>query len=66
MRTIDEMLHLSLLTPEQHQAVSDWIAQARSPEEILQMPAVLWQAVAHASDVMGIDRDLLRPPLMEA
>lgn len=66
MRTIDEMLHLSLLTPEQYQAVSQWISQSRTPEDILQMPPALWQAVERASDVMGIDRDLQRPPLLEA
>lgn len=66
MKTIDEMLHLSLLTPQQHREVSDWIAQANSPDEILQMPAELWKAVERASEVMGIDRDLLRPPLLEA
>jgi hypothetical protein len=66
MRTIDEMLHLSLLTPEQHQAVSQWIALSRTPEDILLMPTALWQAVERASEVMGIDRDLQRPPLMES
>lgn len=66
MRTIDEMLHLSLITPAQHQAVSQWISQSHTPEDILQMPPALWQAVERASDVMGIDRDLQRPPLLEA
>jgi len=66
MRTIDEMLHLALLTPEQHKQISAWIAQADSPEEILQMPAVLWRAIEQASEVMGIDQDLLRPPSLDA
>ena len=30
------------------------------------MPAPLWQAVEHASRVMGIDADLLRPPALDA
>lgn len=66
MRTIDEMLHLALLTPDQHKQISAWIAQADSPEEILQMPAVLWRAIEQASEVMGIDQDLLRPPSLDA
>lgn len=66
MKTIDEMLNLDLLTPEQHRQIGDWIARASSPEEILKMPAPLWQAVERASEVMGIDQDLTRPPLLGA
>ncbi len=66
MRTIDEMLHLALLTPDQHKQISAWIAQADSPEEILQMPTALWRAIEQASEVMGIDQDLLRPPSLDA
>ncbi|RZL08204.1 MAG: hypothetical protein EOP40_13845 [Rubrivivax sp.] len=66
MKTIDEMLHLALLTPDQHQDISAWIAQSDSPEDILKMPAPLWQAVERASTVMGIDDDLLRPPSLDA
>lgn len=66
MKTIDEMLNLDLLTPEQHFGISAWIARSDSPEEILQMPAPLWQAVERASQVMGINEDLLRPPSFDA
>lgn len=66
MKTIDEMLNLDLLTSEQHVEISAWIARSDSPEEILQMPAPLWQAVERASRVMGIDEDLLRPPALDA
>lgn len=66
MKTIDEMLNLDLLTSEQHGEISAWIARSASPEEILQMPAPLWQAVERASRVMGIDEDLLRPPALDA
>ncbi|MCO4093213.1 MAG: hypothetical protein HEQ37_00825 [Acidovorax sp.] len=66
MKTIDEMLHLELLTAEQHGDISAWIARSASPDEILQMPAPLWQAVERASQVMGINEDLLRPPAMDA
>lgn len=66
MKTIDEMLHLDLLTPEQHQEIGSWIALADSPEEILQMPPVLWTALERASEVMGVSEDLLRPPALDA
>ena len=62
MKTIDEMLNLDLLTHDQHRQISAWIADAASPEDILRMPAPLWQAVERASQVMGIDHDLLRTP----
>jgi hypothetical protein len=66
MKTIDEMLNLDLLTPEQHLEISDWIARSKSPEVILQMPAPLWQAVERASEAMGVNADLLRPPSLDA
>lgn len=66
MKTIDEMLNLALLTPEEHRQISQWIDQARSPDEILKMPAPLWRAVERASAVMGIDDDLMRPPALDA
>lgn len=66
MRTIDEMLHLDLLTPAQHHDISNWIDQAASPQEILQMPAPLWQALERASEAMGVNADLLRPPALDA
>lgn len=62
MKTIDEMLHLDLLTSDQHAQIGAWIAQAASPDEILKMPAPLWQAIERASAVMGIDQDLARDP----
>lgn len=66
MKTIDEMLNLDLLTREQHFEISAWIARSVSPEEILQMPAPLWQAVERASQAMGVNEDLLRPPSLDA
>mgnify|MGYP007040140955 CR=1 FL=1 len=62
MKTIDEMLHLELLTPAQHAFISEWIAQSRTPERILQMPTDMWQALERASEAMGIDQDLQREP----
>lgn len=66
MKTIDEMLSLELLTPDQHHQISAWIAHADTPEEILQMPAPLWKAVEQASAAMGVDQDLMRPPSLDA
>ena len=66
MKTIDEMLHLALLTPDQHSQISAWVAQANTPDEILKMPPILWRAIERASEVMGIDQDLMRPPLLDA
>lgn len=66
MKTIDEMLSLALLTPDQHHQISAWIANAESPEDILKMPAPLWRAVERASEVMGIDADLMRPPSLDS
>jgi ribosomal protein L29 len=62
VNTLDEMLNLELLTPEQHAQIRRWIARMKTPEAILQMPPGLWQALEHASDQMKVDRDLLRPP----
>lgn len=66
MKTIDEMLHLDLLTPQQHDDISAWIAHAATPEDILKMPAPLWQALERASEIMGINADLLRQPALDA
>ena len=65
MKTIDEMLHLELLTSEQHSFISEWIAQSRSPERILQRPSPMWQALERASASMGVDQDLQREPDFE-
>jgi hypothetical protein len=31
----------------------------------MKMPAPLWQALERASEVMGVDQDLLRPPALD-
>ena len=62
MKTIDEMLHLDLLTPDEHGAIAAWVARAKSPDGILAMPQPLWQALEKASIAMNIDADLARPP----
>lgn len=62
MKTLDEMLHLDLLTPQQHGEIAAWVADARTPDAILQMPAPLWRALELAAVAMNIDADLTRPP----
>ena len=66
MQTLDEMLSRRLLTPTQHAQIGAWIAHARSPERIRQMPAPLWRTLELASILMDVDADLTRiPPLGE-
>ncbi len=66
MKTIDEMLSLHLLTPDQHGQIGAWVAQARTPEAIMQMPAPLWRALELASVLMNFDADLCQPPCLDA
>ena len=66
MKTIDEMLHLDLLTAEQHSFIREWIAQSRTPERILQMPGPMWQALERASQSLGMDKDLWQEPALDA
>ena len=64
MQTLDEMLHRHLLTPAQHLEIGAWIAQARTPDAIRQMPAPLWRTLELASVLMNVDADLTQPPLL--
>ncbi len=59
------MLHLDLLSADQHREIASWIRAAKTPEAILAMPPELWQALEAASVAMGIDGDLTRPPALE-
>ncbi|MED5620934.1 hypothetical protein [Ideonella sp. BN130291] len=65
MQTLDDMLDLHLLTPDQHAEIGAWIAQARTPEAILEMPAPLWRKLELASVLMGFDADMAKAPLMQ-
>lgn len=65
VKTIDEMLSLRLLTPDQHSEIGAWIAQGRTPEAILQMPPSLWRTLELASVLMDFDRALLQPPSLD-
>jgi hypothetical protein len=62
LKTIDEMLHLDLLTADEHGAIAAWIGRAKSPDGILAMPQALWHALERASVAMNIDADLSRMP----
>jgi hypothetical protein len=66
VQTLDEMRSLHLLSPEQHRQIGAWIAAARTPEAIMQMPAHLWRALELSSVLMGFDRDLAQLPPMES
>lgn len=59
MRTLDEMLALDLLTLGQHMQIKTWLAGYKTPEQIMDMPAPLWQALQAASIQMNFDTDLL-------
>ena len=61
MQTLDEMVSLSPLTPDQHFEIGAYIARARTPELIMQMPPHLWRALELASVLMNVDADLTRP-----
>lgn len=64
MQTLDEMLGRRLLSAGQHAEISAWIAHAKTPEAILQMPPALWRTLALASVLMNVDADLTQPPLL--
>jgi hypothetical protein len=55
MQTLDEMLALNLLTPEQHFEIASWVSYSKSPEKIMEMPPHLWRALELASVLMDFD-----------
>ena len=55
MQTLDDMLGRHLLTTEQHRQIGAWIAVARTPQAILDMPADLWRTLELASVLIGFD-----------
>ncbi len=63
MQTLDEMLALHLLTADQHAEISAWVAQAKTPEAIMQMRPALWRRLELASVLMNVDADLMQPPM---
>lgn len=65
MQTLDDMLTRKLLTPEQHGRIGAFVAKARTPEAILDMPPDLWRTLALASVLMGVDADLQQTPSLD-
>ncbi len=61
MQTLDEMRRRHLLSHEQHASIRAWVAQGRTPEAIMAMPADLWRALSLASVLMNVDADLTQP-----
>jgi len=66
VKTLDGMLRLRLISREQHGEIGAWIAEARTPDAIMQMPAPLWSALELASVLIDVDTDLRQPPQFEA
>ena len=66
MQTLDDMLSRHLLTSEQHGRIGAWIAAARTPQAILDMPADLWRTLELASVLMGFDADMMLPAPLSA
>ncbi|CAM5798165.1 MAG: hypothetical protein V4844_13720 [Pseudomonadota bacterium] len=65
MNTLDEMRHRALLTAPQHAEIRAWVASARTPDAILQMPAHLWKTLELASVLMNVDADLSQAPALD-
>lgn len=62
MQTLDEMLSRNLLSADQHRQIRAWIADARTPHAILEMPSHFWRALELASVLMSFDADMMRAP----
>jgi len=65
MQTLDDMSKLALITADQHAEMRQWIMRARTPEEIMQMPAALWRRLELASVLMGLHADLSQAPTLQ-
>lgn len=65
MQTLDDMLRLNLLSVDQHAEIASWVAQARTPETILEMPPALWRSLELASVLMGFDADVSQAPWLQ-
>ena len=55
MQTLDDMLKLNLLTKDQHAEIRSWIAQAATPDAIMEMRPALWRSLELASVLMGFE-----------
>ncbi len=65
MKTLDEMRERNLLTAAQHAEIGAWVAQGRTPEAIMAMPAHLWRTLTLASVLMNVDADLVQMPSLD-
>lgn len=61
MQTLDDMLALNLLTPEQHFEIASWVSYSKTPDKIMAMPAHLWRALELASVLMDFDAEASPP-----
>ncbi|MCV2362907.1 hypothetical protein LNV23_05505 [Paucibacter sp. DJ1R-11] len=57
MQTLNEMLALKLLTPEQHFEILSWTTRAKTPEKIMEMPPHLWRSLELAAVLMGFESE---------
>ncbi len=57
MQTLNEMLALKLLTPEQHFEILSWTTRAKTPEKIMEMPPHLWRSLELAAVLMGFEAE---------
>jgi len=55
MQTLNEMLALKLLSPEQHFEILSWTTRAKTPEKIMEMPAHLWRSLELASVLLDAE-----------
>jgi len=57
MQTLNEMLALKLLSPEQHFEILSWTTRAKTPEKIMEMPPHLWRSLELAAALMGFESE---------
>ena len=46
MKTLDDMRELRLLSTDQHRQIAAWVAGAKTPQAIMEMPPHLWRSLA--------------------
>ena len=65
MKTLDDMRELRLLSTDQHREIAAWVAGAKTPQAIMEMPPHLWRSLTLASVLMDVDADLTQPPALD-
>ena len=66
MKTLDDKRERRLLSSEQHRDITAWVAGAKTPQAIMDMPPPLWRSLTLASVLMDVDADLTQPPALDA